>query len=118
MGSIGYDASLMRPQLHRIAYRVAENRVVAGVHYPIDSLAGQALGITLARVFAELAGAGNLGIPKEVEFPAGSWKTDAEPTLDAPWPFEQQALAHAKAPEDAAPDLRSLWEQAKEECRL
>lgn len=41
--------------LDRLARRIAFNRVVAGVHYPIDSLVGYALGTQLARVLQALA---------------------------------------------------------------
>lgn len=46
----------LRSQLHRVAYRISENRVVAGLHFPIDSVAGQLLGVTLARYFASCCG--------------------------------------------------------------
>lgn len=42
--------------LDRLARRIAFNRVVAGVHFPVDSQAGYALGHQLARVLAALAG--------------------------------------------------------------
>jgi hypothetical protein len=37
-----------RDQLQRLATRTSINRTVAGVHFPVDSLAGQLLGQTLA----------------------------------------------------------------------
>jgi hypothetical protein len=42
-------------QLMRAAARIAVNRTVAGVHFPIDTAAGQVLGLTLARYFIERA---------------------------------------------------------------
>jgi membrane-associated phospholipid phosphatase len=44
-------------QLMRQAARISVNRTVAGVHFPIDTAAGQVLGLTLARYFIHLAGA-------------------------------------------------------------
>ena len=38
-------------QLLRLANRIAVNRTVAGVHFPIDSAAGAVLGLTLGRYF-------------------------------------------------------------------
>jgi hypothetical protein len=39
----------------RLASRVAINRTVAGVHFPVDSAAGQLLGLTLGEYFVHLA---------------------------------------------------------------
>ena len=46
-------------QLDRLARRIAFNRVVAGVHFPIDSQAGYRLGTQLGRLLAALAKAGH-----------------------------------------------------------
>jgi membrane-associated phospholipid phosphatase len=42
----------------RLAARIAVNRMVAGVHYPVDSYAGAALGLAMADWLAARAGAG------------------------------------------------------------
>src|SRR5205823_4062756 len=38
-------------QLMRLASRIAINRTVAGVHFPVDSAAGAVLGLTLGQYF-------------------------------------------------------------------
>ncbi|MEL7092272.1 MAG: phosphatase PAP2 family protein, partial [Pseudomonadota bacterium] len=45
-------------QLVRQAARIAINRTVAGVHFPIDSIAGAMLGIQIGHYIAALAGSG------------------------------------------------------------
>ena len=45
-------------QLMRQAARVAINRTVAGVHFPVDSAAGQVLGLTLGSYFVQRATTG------------------------------------------------------------
>ena len=47
--------------LARLAARISVNRVIAGVHFPIDLAAGLVLGLTVGRYFVALAkGAGEV----------------------------------------------------------
>jgi hypothetical protein len=55
----------------RMAARIAVNRTVAGVHFPMDSMAGACLGITLGRIYA-----GKFGIP-DSPATAGGFVIDA-----------------------------------------
>jgi len=50
-GRPGYDSADWRTQLLRLAARIAINRTIAGVHFPVDSAAGAVLGLTLGQYF-------------------------------------------------------------------
>jgi hypothetical protein len=49
-----------REQLQRLAARIATNRVVAGVHYPVDSACGRLLGTSLAEFLVARATSGRM----------------------------------------------------------
>lgn len=58
--------------LWRLAARIAVNRTVAGLHYPLDSAFGAVLGVTLGRAILSCAGAGGV-VPQR--FDAVAWLT-------------------------------------------
>jgi membrane-associated phospholipid phosphatase len=66
----GAGVPQLREQLMRQAARIAINRTVAGVHYPVDSLAGQLLGLSVA------------------EYIISRFKASATTTLVDAWTFD------------------------------
>jgi membrane-associated phospholipid phosphatase len=116
------------PQAHlnRIAHRIAENRIVAGLHFPIDNVAGRLLGETLAGLFLALCGAklpDNAPVtPDKAVFdgaglsagnaPAGKANPD---TLLGNQPGCRQELLRATV--DSIPVLEEMWAAASQEWR-
>ncbi|MGB0904720.1 MAG: phosphatase PAP2 family protein, partial [Mangrovicoccus sp.] len=120
-------------RLMKIANRIAVNRTVAGVHFPVDSAAGAMLGITLGRTLYRIA----TGAPDMVQgrnFDAAQYMLAGQDGLsDQPRDFnllELSELMKAEGPASATPEdmaeqiaprtsmiLKLLWEKADEEWK-
>jgi len=75
----------LHDQLMRLAARISVNRVVAGVHFPVDLAAGMVLGSQLGRYFVALA-KGSTG-------PFWSWTFDAGNYGDEDFPWRDMIAA-------------------------
>ena len=124
----GYGDDAYGVQLMRLAARVAINRHVAGVHFPVDSAAGALLGLTLAgyllqrfqnhRTYQAWSFIGHL-YPEDRDFHWGdlydvAHNRQREP--DDPWakPIDDGDPDQLGAP---SPILNWLWEKARAEWR-
>ncbi|AZO79329.1 MULTISPECIES: phosphatase PAP2 family protein [unclassified Bosea (in: a-proteobacteria)] len=102
--------------LHKQAERIAVNRTVAGVHYPIDSWAGAALGVAVGQIILAKCGEPSAG-PVRYDYDAKA-KSDF---LLAHFLDDSKALAEgltvnrAAFPVDVSPVFRWLWSEVKAE---
>jgi len=74
-----YGDGFWRDVLMRLAARISVNRVVAGLHFPVDLAGGMVLGLQLGRYFVALAKGGKTELT--------GWKFDAQEygKEDFPW---------------------------------
>jgi hypothetical protein len=110
----------------RLASRVAINRTVAGVHFPVDSIAGCLLGLTLGEYFvARCTGAPNytpwnFGVAAPFN-PADDfdWRTLFD--TNVPAPIQASTVAYVTASPNVnftaphSPLLAYLWNSARRE---
>lgn len=108
--------ALRGSQLDRLARRIAFNRVVAGVHFPVDSQVGYALGSLLARMLAGLGGEPAMH-PKELaasEIVKDPFELRELSTKDGSGRTKPGRGAYRLTPSDL---LKPLWQQAKSELQ-
>ena len=108
-------ASGFDTQLQRQAARIAINRTIAGVHYPIDSVAGRILGTSLAEYF--LARCDNTGARKFAarEFDPGNYPAANDFDWTATLPIAMTGGAALGA--EPAEFVSWLWDKAAGEWR-
>lgn len=114
-----------RMQFMRLASRIAVNRTIAGVNFPIDNVAGAVLGLTLGHYFIarsrecpELtawAFDGSEGIyPPDLDF---DWSSLYDVETGHPTPAGQHVIEMGPEEIDTSPILEWLWKKALAEWK-
>lgn len=109
--------------LRRLAHRIAENREIAGLHFPIDNVAGRLTGDALASYVLSAASPANVGWSGG-EFDGSNAQALGAGVIEADSPLVEQVFAGpgcqacASSPNAAPvamPVLRQMWLDAQRE---
>ena len=113
------EESALANQLNMLAHRIAENRVIAGVHYPIDAAAAYVLADGLADYFIARCGSADSEVQERVfkgsKLDNPRWGWDGDPSKifeggkDAPGERRKKVRVLPSAL------LRARWAAAQEE---
>jgi len=122
--------------LMRQAARIAINRTIAGVHFPVDSAAGQMLGLVIGEYLLARCGVANLPSPIEWKFDGPAYPGDADfdfrqqydttngtrrpphtatTATATPWLTADAPVSTGAAPKWIGAPIRWLWQQATKE---
>ncbi|MCU0764621.1 MAG: phosphatase PAP2 family protein [Burkholderiaceae bacterium] len=107
-------------QLQRLSARIATNRVIAGVHFPVDSLAGRLLGQTFGEyVVARCRPGGGSWTPRRFDGskvdPSDDFHPSQQPLAGADAPAFNEALPAGGVGCPETPLLAWLWQRAAAE---
>ena len=112
------NGTASREQLQRLAARIATNRVVAGVHFPVDSAAGRLLGTALAEFLVARATGGKVHTrgfdARQYQKPDGAALDFSlhQPLTDGDIGYSRAANGYSVG---SAPLVGWLWEEALKE---
>lgn len=113
-------------QLMRLASRIAINRTIAGMHFPVDSVAGAVLGMTLGKYLVARATAGTAyqawkfdgaGYPEHQDF---DWRLQYDVSTDKQTAVDGFVVGPMAQSDESLPSpiLNFLWENAKAEWQI
>jgi hypothetical protein len=109
------DAHPISIQLQRQSARIATNRVVAGVHFPVDSMAGRLLGDTLGEYFVARCKTGAQWTPRFFDGAVMTGNEDLMPPtqpLDGPHAPDFYKPFGTKAYASKSDVLKYMWDKA------
>ena len=109
------DAAKRIELIYRQAHRIAVNRTVAGVHFPIDSAAGCRLGLQIGRVLCAMMGTG------VTVHGTDTYDPNSNPGTDFLFADLAPVLASGNGPSLPVaqdPPTNWLWAQARDEFAL
>ncbi|MFC6761102.1 phosphatase PAP2 family protein [Sulfitobacter porphyrae] len=107
--------------LMRLAARIAENRTIAGVHFPADSFAGAAMGMAIGEYLVNaLSGAAQTGAYRleTANIAARDFNFDTLAFSGPQKAFDHTPASVAVDGSIVSPLLRDIWARARAEMRI
>ena len=98
----------------RLAHRIAVNRTIAGVHFPVDSAAGAVLGCMIGEAAHSIA---KKKKASGCEYSASGTSLDDDGDFTQVWLQDNLKPKPLAAPQIDSPLLAALWEGAEQEWK-